>query len=261
MKKLSVALSVVAGAALLLGIAGCSPTEKPSERSAAEEIQQPIQMGVINNNPPFEFEEDGELTGFDVALVEAVLEAENLKGEWRVMEFAGLIPAIQGGQIDIAVSHVSITEERAKVVDFTDAYFVDGQSVAVAPDSGIETLEDLKGKTIVATQGSVGQIAANETAEKYGATVQNVGKTDQLWLAVTSGQADAFVLETSAIKFRVSGEGEAPSVRILEPPVFEAPIAIAAAKGNDALVKRLNAGIEKIREDGTYDELVARFLD
>lgn len=261
MKKLSGALSVVAGVAILFGTVSCSSGEQQSEGSAAEEIQQPILMGVINNNPPFEYEEDGKLSGFDVALVEAVLEVEGLEGEWRVMEFAGLIPAIQGKQIDIAVSHVSITEERSKVVDFTDAYFVDGQSVAVSPESGIETLEDLEGKTIVATQGSVGQLAANETAKQYGATVQNVSKTDQLWLAVTSGQADAFVLETSAIKFRVSGEGEDPSVRVIEPPVFEAPIAIAVAKGNDALVKRLNAGIEKIREDGTYDELVARFLD
>lgn len=259
MKKLNVALSIVAGAALLFGTASCS-SDAPTDAGGSDEIKQPIQMGVINNNPPFEYEEGGELTGFDVALVEAVLDAVDIKGEWRVMEFAGLIPAIQAGQIDIAVSHVSITEERAKVVDFTDAYFVDGQSVAVLPGSDIKSLEDLEGKTIVATQGSVGQIAANETAEKYGATVQNVSKTDQLWLAVTSGQADAFVLETSAIQFRLSNEGADASVRMLEPQVFEAPIAIAASKGNEALVERLNEGIALIREDGTYDELVARFL-
>ncbi len=260
MKK--TAPSIVAVAALALALGGCaSDTGNASGEGGDADEFGTLTMGVINNNPPFEYEEGGDLVGFDVELVEAILEAEGLEGDWKTMEFGGLIPAIQADQIDIAVSHVSITEERKEVVDFTDAYFTDGQSVAVAPDSGIEKLEDLEGKTIVATQGSVGQIAANEAADKYGATVQNVSKTDQLWLAVTSGQADAFILETSAINFRISQEGDAPSVRMLEPMVFEAPIGIAVSKGNEALVERLNAGLEKIRENGAYDDLVKKYLD
>lgn len=254
-KKIQTGIGITAVVALSLGLGACS-----SDGGDGESEIGPITMGVINNNPPFEYENDGKLDGFDVELVEAILEEEGIEGEWKTMEFAGLIPAIQGGQIDIAVSHISITDERKQAVDFTEPYFTDGQSVAVAPDSDIESLEDLEGKTIVATQGSVGQIAANETAEKYGATVQNVGKTDQLWLAVTSGQADAFVLETSAIDFRLSGEASEPSVRKLEPEVFEAPIGIAVSKGNDALVERLNAGIEKLRENGTYEEIEKRHL-
>lgn len=256
MMKMKATFSIVAAVALISSLSACSS----SGAGAPSEEIGPLTMGVINNNPPFEYEEDGDLVGFDVDLVEGVLEAEGLEGEWKVMEFSGLIPAIQSDQVDLAVAHVSITEERAGVVDFTDEYFTDGQSVAVAPGSDIESLEDLEGKTIAATQGSAGQTVANEVAEEHGAKVQNVSKTDQLWLAVTSGQADAFVLETSGINFRLQTEGDDPSVRMLDEKVFEAPIGIAVTKGNEALVDRLNSGLEKVRENGVYDELKDEYL-
>lgn len=256
MLKMKVTFSIIAVAAVISGLSACSG----SDAGRTSEDLGPLTMGVINNNPPFEYEDGGDLVGFDVELVEEILDAEGLEGEWKVMEFSGLIPAIQSDQIDLAVSHVSITEERAGVVDFTDEYFTDTQSVAVAPDSDIKELDDLAGKTIVATQGSVGQSAAKEIASEYGAQVQNVGKTDQLWLAVTSGQADAFVLETSGIKFRLQTEAEDPSVRMLDESVFDAPIGIAVAKGNEALVDRLNAGLNQVRENGVYDELEAKYL-
>lgn len=250
-------LGTVAAASLVLALSACGAT---SPSGGEEEIEQPLKMGVINNFPPFEYVEDGELTGFDVELVNAILDAEDLEGEWVVMGFDGLIPALQSGQIDLAVSDISVNEERKAVVDFSDPYYNDGQAIAVKAGSDIETFDDLAGKTIVSTQGTSGNVAAQKIADEYGATVQTLASSDALYLAVTSGQADALVIDTSAIQYRIATDGDAPSIAMLEEPIESAPTAIAIPKGNDALVERLNAGLKKIQDNGTYDKLREKYL-
>lgn len=251
-------LGTVAAASMVLALSACGASS--TEGSGQGDITQPLKIGVINNFPPFEYVEDGELTGFDIELVNAILDAEGLKGEWVVMGFDGLIPALQSGQIDLAVSDISINEERKAVVDFSDPYYNDGQAIAVKFGSDITTLEDLAGKTIVATQGTSGNVAAQKVANEYGATVQTLASSDGLYLAVTSGQADALVIDTSAIQYRIATDGKAPSIEMLGDPVESAPTAIAIPKGNDALVNRLNAGLKKIKDNDTYDELRAKYL-
>jgi ABC-type amino acid transport substrate-binding protein len=258
MFKMKSVLGTVAAATVILALSACGATD--AEGGGEGDIAQPLKMGVINNFPPFEYVEDGELTGFDIELVNAILDAEGLEGEWVVMGFDGLIPALQSGQIDLAVSDISVNEERKAVVDFSDPYYNDGQAIAVKAGSDIQSLEDLAGKTIVSTQGTSGNVAAQKVADEYGATVQTLASSDALYLAVTSGQADALVIDTSAIQYRIATDGESPSIEMLGDPIESAPTAIAIPKGNDALVERLNAGLKKIKDDGTYDKLRAKYL-
>lgn len=255
MNTMKTMLGSVAAATLVLALSACG-----SSAPGDEEISQPLKIGVINNFPPFEYVEDGELTGFDVELVNAILDEEDLEGEWVVMGFDGLIPALQSGQIDLAVSDISVNEERKAVVDFSDPYYNDGQAIAVKAGSDIESFDDLAGKTIVSTQGTSGNVAAQKVAEEYGATVQTLASSDALYLAVTSGQADALVIDTSAIQYRIATDGETPSIQMLDEPIESAPTAIAIPRGNEALVERLNSGLKKIQENGTYDELRAKYL-
>lgn len=258
MKRLKSALGIVAAAALVLTASACSAGGSSNDNG--DEISQPLKIGVINNFPPFEYVEDGELTGFDIELVNAILDVEGLKGEWVVMGFDGLVPALQSGQIDMAVSDISVNEERKAVVDFSDPYYNDGQAIAVKAGSDLSSLEDLAGKTIVSTQGTSGNVAAQKVADEYGATVQTLTSSDALYLAVTSGQADALVIDTSAIQYRIATDGDSPTIEMLGDPIESAPTAIAIPKGNPQLVKRLNSGLKKIQDNGTYDELREKYL-
>lgn len=257
MKNIRVAAGIVASAALILGLAGCASGDTGTDPAGSTE---PLKMGVINNFPPFEYMDGDELVGFDIEIVEAILAEEGLVGEWQVMGFDGLIPALQSNQVDLAVSDISVNEERKAVVDFTDAYYEDGQSLAVAVDSDIQTLDDLKGKTIVSTQGTSGNVQAQKVAEEYGATVQTLTASDALFLAVTSGQADALVIDTSSIQYRMSTDSGKQTVRMLEEALESAPTAIAVPKGNSELVATLNSGLKKIRDNGTYDEIFSKYL-
>jgi glutamine transport system substrate-binding protein len=253
MQKMRTAIGIVAAAALLVSISACS-------QEAAEPGTETLTIGVINDFPPFGFEENGELTGVDIEVVNAILEEEGLKGDFVVMGFDGLIPALQSGQIDLAAAAISVTDERKKVIDYTDPYFTDYQAVAVLAGSDITTVEDLEGKTIAAVQGTTGLVVATDLAAQYGATVQTLTTNDAQSLALTSGQADAIVNDRSGLEYRVTQDGDDPVLRVLDEKLDSAPTAIAVPKGNEELVAKLNAGLKAITEDGTLDAILAKYF-
>jgi ABC-type amino acid transport substrate-binding protein len=252
MKPIRLTVAVIVTALMFCLTACGSGTKGSGEKS--------VTIGVINNFPPFEYVDNGKLTGFDIDVVDAALKAEGMKGDWRVMGFDGLIPALQAGQVSLAVSDISVTDERKKVVDFTDPYYTDGQSLAVKAGSGITSLNDLKGKTIVATQGSAGLQMARDVAKKYGATVQVLTASDAPFLAVTSGQADVLAIDTSSIQYRLKKDGAKPAIAMLAANVVSAPTAMAVPRGHEDLVKKLDEGLQKIKADGTYNSIRDKYF-
>ena len=105
-------------AALSLGLAAWT--------AGSAHAQETIRAVTDATFPPMEFVKDGKRTGFDIELVEALAGAMGKKVEWIDIDFKGLIPALQAGRADIAVSAIYITPERSRVVDFTDPYYAGG---------------------------------------------------------------------------------------------------------------------------------------
>lgn len=241
-------------AATVLAVTGCASL------TGGAKTETTLTVGVINNFPPFEYVEDGKLTGFDVELVEAIAKEEGLEVEWRQMGFDGLIPALQANQISCAVSDISVTADRKEVVDFTDSYYEDGYSVAVKEGSPVRSLDDLKGKTIVATQGTQGVTVAKKLAKEHGVRTRVLTTSNALYLAVSSGQAEALTIDTSSLSYRLKKDGDDPTVHILRKNVTTAPAAIAVPKGNEERVQALNSGLKKIRENGTYAKIYEKYF-
>ena len=108
-----------------------------------------LRVGTDATIPPLEFVENDKRTGFDVELLEAMAKAKGKRVEWVDIDFKGLIPGLVAKRFDVAVSAIYITDERKKVVDFTDPFFVGGL-VAMTKDgnSAIKTLADLDGKKV-----------------------------------------------------------------------------------------------------------------
>ena len=99
------------------------------------------------------YAENGKLTGFEPKLLVAMAKAGNFTVTYKVMSFGALLTALQAKQIDAAMSNIDITPERQKAVDFTDSEFLDHIVLGVPSSSGIQSFDDLKGKTIVGTTG------------------------------------------------------------------------------------------------------------
>ena len=98
------------------------------------------------NFMPFEFKgPDGKFTGFDIELWETIAKKLGLSYKFQPMDFNGIIPGLQSGQVDVGIAGMTIKPERAEVVDFSDPYFDAQQALLVRKGSGIRSLDDLRG--------------------------------------------------------------------------------------------------------------------
>lgn len=145
-KKL--ALTGILAAVVVTSLSGCGNS---GSKDAAQQKKELI-VGTEPSFAPFEFPDgkDGEITGFDMDLIKAMAkkmgyEKVTIKG----MGFDALFPAMNAGQIDVAMAGMSITEERKKQFLFTDPYYESGLMTIVRKDNTvIHSLADLKGKRI-----------------------------------------------------------------------------------------------------------------
>lgn len=243
---------------LTLSMVGCS-SAKPSDKMDMSKPYK-VTFAVINDYPPFEYKENGKLTGFDIELIEAIAKKENMQVEWKEMKFDGIIPALQAKQVDGAISAITINDKRKEVVDFADTYFKSGLSLVVKKDSAIQKLEDLKGKVIVAKQGTTGLNKANELATSYGATVRILQNDTDLYLNVESGQADATINDFPGAAFKIKVDGANSKLRILGEKLTGEDYGIAVTKGNKDLLTMLNDGLKKLQDSGEFKTLNDKYF-
>ncbi len=205
--------------------------------------------------PPMEFYKDGQRTGFDIELVEALGKAMNKKIEWTDIDFKGLIPGVVSRRFDIAVSAIYITEERAKVVDFTDTYYAGGL-VAVTKDASIQSLKDLDGKYVSV---QVGTKSVNHLKEHHPRVRRTeVEKNQEMFNLVEIGRTSAAVTGKPAAKLYAQSR---PGMRVLDEQLTTENYGIAVRRDRPELTKEFNAALAKIKSDGTYDALVKKWFE
>lgn len=206
--------------------------------------------------PPFEYTEGGARVGFDVELIEAIAKVLNRKVEWTDIDFKGLIPGLIADRFDVAASAIYITDERKKVVDFTNSYYPGGLVILTKKgDTRIKVPDDLNGKKVAV---QVGTKSVNFLKDKYpGAELVEVEKNQEMFELVEIGRADAVVTGKPAAKLYVKTRG---TLQIVEKPLTVEEYGFAIRKGQPDLVKQFNDALEKLKADGTYQQLVAKYL-
>lgn len=258
-KKLSLFSMLVV---LILALAACGgDDDNGSDDADTDEGVQEYSVGVDNTYPPFEFTEDGELVGIDVDLIKAIAEDQGFEIEIEQMDFSGIIPSMQSGELDVGMGGMSITDERKETVDFTDPYFEAGISLVVANDTtDIEKLEDLDGKNVVVKNGTVGANFAEENKDEYGFEIVQVNDSASMFQEVTNGTADALMEDYPVISYAIS-TGEL-DLEIVGDRLTGDNYGISVLKGeNDDLLAMINEGLANIQEDGTYDEILDTYID
>ena len=172
------------------------------------------------------------------------------------LPFDGILGSLAAGDCDLVASAVTITEERAEQVDFTDPYFDAEQSLLIKADNEeIATIEDLTGRTVGVQSGTTGEAYANENTE--GATVTSFEDSDGLFAALESDSIDAILQDLPVNGYRSTQD---PSVEVVETYPTEEQYGFAVEKGDSELLEFLNEGFQALRDDGTYDELFATYF-
>lgn len=240
--------------------------------ASAQEIAPPTDLvedgkltyGVAATFPPYEYQQDGEYTGFDVEMAAALAGYMGLDVEIVDQTFDGLIPALQGGRIDIINSAMYIKPERAEQVDFVP-YMLIGNAVVVplGNPKGIASLDDLTGLTVAVTRGAIEEVYATEQNAKLKAagqsemTILPLPTANDAVLATEQGRADAFLHSSPGAAYLLV---ELPD-RFEVAATFDlnTEIGIAVRKGDTAMKTAIDAAMARFVADGTYASLMAKY--
>lgn len=216
-----------------------------------------IRVGTDATFPPMEFVKDGKRTGFDVELIEALAKAMGKKVQWIDIDFKGLIPGLVSNRFDIAASAIYMTDERRKVVNFSDPYYRGGLAVLVRrDDSSIKIPEDLnKGKRVSVQVGtkSVGYLKDNFP----GVERVEVEKNQAMFDLLATGRVNAVVTGRPAA---VEYARTQPLVRVLDKGLTTELYGFALRKSDTELTAQLNKALQTLRMNGTYTALTDKWF-
>ena len=229
--------------------------------------QTKVTLGTEGAYPPFTGStRTGDLQGFDVDIGNALCAAANLDCEWVVQDWDGIIPGLLAKKYDAIVASMSITEERKEKVDFTNKYYNTPAKFVRKKGSGIEiNKESLSGKAVGVQRATIHE---NFLRDNYGdvVTIRAYATQDEANLDFLAGRvdlllADSVVLMEGFVNTEAGQGSEFVGPDFTDPRWFGDGIGIAVRKGMGDLRDTLNAGIDKIRADGTYQKINAKYFD
>lgn len=252
MKKAPFAL---AAAALMLTACGSSGTGATTESGVS--LVSEGKLTVCTNPPyaPFEYEEDGKIVGLDADIAAAIASDLGVEAEMFTTSFEGIQSgvALSSQQCDIALSGITVTDERKTVMNFTDSYVDDNLAILVPAGSDIKSDADLTGRNIGVQQATSGE----KYAQDAGANTVQYEDNGLLLQAVQTGQVDAIVGNITVLSEMLTSDSSLSVVQEIE---TGEQIAGAVATENTALLDSANTTLQKMEEDGRLADLREKYL-
>ena len=224
---------------------------------------------------PFEFEEGGKLTGFDVEIVRGIAEKiglSNTDADWLSVDFGTIFQQLQSGtSFDVVAAAVTgyalegspaskLVAERTSLIDFTIPYYPSLQSVAINTAEGTE----IKGVDSLPDGARVGVQAATTGAfyaqeNLTGAEIVEFEKAPEMYQQLEAGQLDA-VFNDLPVSLQFFADNPETTIKVVEQVETGEEYAIAVSKENTELKEAMNAALEEMFEDGSYAEIFKKYF-
>jgi polar amino acid transport system substrate-binding protein len=245
MKKLG--LLVIVGA-LILGMVSAACSSGPTK----------IQVVTDATWPPFEYVNDQtkEREGFDIDVMNAIAEKANLEVEYVNVGWDPLLAGMAQGTYDMAISCITITPERAESMLFSDPYYTAGQIVVVQKSNTTITGKDNLTGNVGAQLGTTG---AMEVEKLTGVTLKNYDEIGMAFQDLMNGQIVAIICDSPVAYGYVNANPD--KLKTVGEMFTTESYGIAIAKGQDDLLKKVNAGLAAIKAEGLIDEYAAKWLE
>ena len=243
------------------------PAQTETQEPAAEAGFTTVEAGKLHMStnaefPPYEMiADDGSFEGIDVEVAQAIADKLGLELVVDDMDFDAALLAAQNNQSDMVMAGVTVTEERQKVMDFSDSYATGVQVVIVKEDSPIASVDDLSNAEMIGCQkATTGYIYCSDTVENGGygedhVTAYDTGATAVM--ALVNGQVDAVVIDSAPAEEFVKAN---PGLKILDTEFAVEDYAIGVAKGNTALLDAINGAMAELKADGTLQAIVDKYI-
>jgi glutamine transport system substrate-binding protein len=257
MKKTLLFTSILLMGATLVGCGANNTASNDTNTTpgAGGSAQQTIVVGADTTFPPFESEQNGQVTGFDIAMVQDIAKLENLKiSSVKTMTFTGLIPALQSGAVQVAVAGMTIKQTRMDAVNFSNAYYKSGLSILVKSGSSVKSLSDLKDKVVATKKGTSSVDLLKSSNVK---NIKQYDNIDDAYNSLKTGGADAVVFDNPVnINFKNLNQGYDIVGGLLTGEYY----GIAVTKDDAGLLAKINDGLAKMQANGDYAKLFDTYL-
>ncbi len=238
---------------LILCLVFCFACFAPSALAADKVLKVATNVAF----PPYEYYEDEKVVGIDVDIVQAICDKLGYEMELSDMEFGSIITAVAAGKVDVGFGAITITEERAKSVNFTTSYSTGIQSIIVKEDSPITGVEDLeaKGIKIGVQQDTTGDIyATDQFGEDHMARFNKGADAVQ---ALITGKVNCVIIDNSpAETFVAQNKG----LKILPTAYAEEAYGFELNKDATELYEEFNGALEELLKDGTVQKIIDKYI-
>lgn len=241
-------------------VAGCGSSDSTSGDNTTASSDLPLitdgtlTIGSDIPYPPFEMGRDGNYTGFDIDLINAVAEKMGLTPDVKDLPFDVILTG-GNGQFDVAIAATTITPARAKKVDFSDPYFNASQGLLVQQGSDIQSVDDLSGKIVGAQDGTTGETYAQDNTDA--SEVRPFPQIDQAYNALKSGQVDAVINDLPSVNDAAEQLG---GLEVVQDFPTDEQYGIVIPKGKTELVDAVNTALQKVKDDGTLTDLYQQWF-
>lgn len=225
----------------------------------AADNKDTLTVGMELKYPPFEMtDEKGNPTGVSVDMANALGKFLGKKVVIQNTAFDGLIPSLKGGKIDLIISSMTATPERAQSIDFSNPYLKTGLCLLLRKGSNAQTISDLDapGRLVAVKQGTTGQLYAARNLNPERVLV--LDDEAACVLEVIQGKADGFIYDQMSIYQHWKRHQD--TTRAILKPFQEESWAVGIRKGNKALLKKVNEFLKDFRAKGGFDELGEKYL-
>jgi len=221
------------------------------------EAASTLRVGTEPAFPPFESQgTDGNLEGFSIDLMNAVAEEAGVQVEFQSLPFDGLVPALQAGTIDAAISSMTITAERAQAISFSRPYFKAGLAIAVQDDtSDVTSLDSLRNKKIAVQLGTTG---AQEAQKIEGAQVRSFDSAPLALQELANGNVDAVINDAPVTLYAIKS-GNIPGIKVAGTLLTEEYYGIALPK-NSPNAEKINTALNTLLTNGKYNEIYQKWF-
>ncbi|MEE1086299.1 MAG: basic amino acid ABC transporter substrate-binding protein [Schaedlerella sp.] len=245
-------LSLLLAAMCVFSMAACGSKTEEAETTDGTET---IVMATNAEFPPYEYYEGEDIVGIDAEFAAAIAEKLGMELKIEDMAFDSIIPAVQSGKADFGAAGMTVTEERALQVDFSDSYYTGRQVIIVTEDNtDIAGPDDLAGKKIGVQQGTTGDIYATDD---YGdESIERYNKGFEAVQALLQGKIDAVIIDDQPAQTFVK---ESKGLKILDTEYVEEEYALCFKK-DSGLVEKVNTAIAELKEDGTFDAIIDKYI-
>ena len=211
---------------------------------------------------PFEYAEaDGTYVGVDIDLLAAVAANQGFEYELNPVGFDAALQNVQSGQADGVIAGMSITDERREIFDFSEPYYDSTVCAAALASGDINSLDDLKGLSVAVKVGTQSAAWAESIAEQYGFTTTTFDDSATMYQDVTAGNSACCFEDTPVMSYAISTGNVDFKLIAEDADEYATPYGFAVKKGENAeLLSMFDAGLAAIKADGTYDEIVAKYV-